>query len=52
MGSLVAQREAMSGVSLDEEALALIKFERAFQGAARYITVVDELIGEMLNMVR
>jgi flagellar hook-associated protein 1 FlgK len=52
VGSLVAQREAMSGVSLDEEALALIKFERAFQGAARYITVVDELIEEMLNMVR
>lgn len=50
--SLVSQREAISGVSLDEEALQLIKFERAFQGASRYLTVVDEMITEVLNMAR
>ena len=50
--SLVSQREAISGVSLDEEALQLIKFERAFQGAARFLTVVDEMIAETLNLVR
>jgi len=48
--SLVAQREAVSGVSLDEEALQLIKFERAFQGASRYLTVVDGMIAEILNL--
>ena len=50
--SLQAQRESISGVSLDEEAIQLIKYERAFQGAARYITVVDQLIDEMLAIVR
>ncbi len=50
--ALTAQRESISGVSLDEEAVQLMKFERAFQGAARYVTVVDELIGEILNLVR
>ncbi len=46
--ALSAQRESISGVSLDEETIALMRLERAFQGAARYTTVVDELIQEML----
>lgn len=50
--SLQAQRESISGVSLDEEAITLIKFERAFQGAARYVTVVNELLDEMINLAR
>lgn len=50
--SLRAQRESVSGVSLDEEAVNLAKFQRSFQGSARYVTVVDELIGEMLSLVR
>ncbi len=52
VGSLNAQRESLSGVSLDEEAVQLLKFERAFQAAARYVTVVDGLINEMLNLAR
>jgi flagellar hook-associated protein 1 FlgK len=50
--SLQAQREAVSGVNLDEEAINLMKYERAFQGAARFTSVVDELISEMLDMMR
>lgn len=50
--SLRAQRESISGVNLDEEAISLIKFQRAFQGAARFISVVDELIGELVLLVR
>lgn len=50
--SLAAQRESISGVSLDEEAVELARFQRTFQGAARYVTVVDELIAEMLALVR
>lgn len=49
--SLQAQRESLSGVSLDEEAVQLLKFERAFQGAARYVSVVNDLIDEMLALV-
>ncbi len=50
--TLQAQREAVSGVSLDEEAINLMRYQRAFQGAARVITVVDELMQTMLGMVR
>jgi flagellar hook-associated protein FlgK len=32
--------------------VSLAKFERSFQAAARYVTIVDELISEMLTMVR
>ena len=50
--TLQAQREAISGVSLDEEAINLMRYQRAFQGAARVVTVVDELMQTMLGMVR
>ena len=52
MLSLRAQRESISGVNLDEEAIALVKYQRAFQGAARFISVVDEMIAELVALVR
>ena len=52
LGSLEAQRESISGVNLDEEAISLIKFERAFQGASRFIRVVDDLLSELILLVR
>ncbi|TWT41866.1 Flagellar hook-associated protein 1 [Phycisphaerae bacterium RAS1] len=48
---LIAQREAISGVSLDEEAINLTKFERSYQGAARFLTVVENLTDEVLALV-
>ena len=50
--TLSAQREALSGVSLDEEAVNLMKQQRAFQGAARLITVVNEMMDTVLGLVR
>ncbi|MCS7034363.1 MAG: flagellar hook-associated protein FlgK, partial [Phycisphaerae bacterium] len=50
--TLLAQREAISGVSLDEEAVNLIRAQRAFQGAARVISSVDELLRTVLGMIR
>jgi flagellar hook-associated protein 1 FlgK len=49
--SLNAQREAVSGVSLDEEAINLTRYERAYQGVARYLTVLDDLTYEVLSLV-
>jgi len=51
-GALEAQHESVSGVNLDEEAVQLMKFEKAYQGAARYISVVDELINELIGLIR
>jgi flagellar hook-associated protein 1 FlgK len=49
--ALTAQRESLSGVSLDEEAISLMQFQRAFQAAARYTTVVNQLVDEVLSLV-
>jgi flagellar hook-associated protein 1 len=46
-----AMREAVSGVSLDEEMVALTKYQRAYQAAGRVLTTVDELLQDLLNRV-
>ncbi len=50
--SLQSQREAVSGVSVDEESINLIAFQRAYQGSARFINVVDELMQTLLGLIR
>jgi flagellar hook-associated protein 1 len=52
LASLQAQKESISGVNLDEEAIQLLKFERAFQGAARYVSTVDQMLGELIALMR
>jgi len=49
--SLYAQREAISGVNLDEEAINLARYETAYQGAARYLSVVESLTDEIMDLV-
>lgn len=49
--TLESQREALSGVSLDEEAVNLMRQQRAFQGAARLVAAIDELMRTILGMV-
>jgi flagellar hook-associated protein 1 FlgK len=48
--SLQSQREQYSGVSLDEETIAVMQFQRSFQSAARMISVIDELLGVLLSV--
>lgn len=48
--SIEAQRAAVSGVSLDEEAINLVTYQQAYQGAARFISVVDRLHQELLSI--
>ena len=43
MLQLNAQRESISGVSLDEEMVNLIKFQQAYAASARMITVIEEM---------
>jgi len=49
MDLLWKQREAVSGVSLDEEMTNLIKFQRAYEAAARLITVADEMLQTIIE---
>ena len=45
------RRESISGVSLDEEMINLVKFQTAYDAAAKLITTSDELLQTLLNMV-
>jgi flagellar hook-associated protein 1 FlgK len=40
-----------SGVSLDEEATDMIRFQHAYQAAARVITTMDEMLSTLINNV-
>lgn len=48
----VEQREQLSGVSLDEEMMNLIKYQMAYGAAGRMTATVNELIDTLLNLVR
>ncbi len=50
--SLTVQRESISGVNLDEEAVAMITSQRAYEGAARYMNVVNEMLQTLLTLIR
>lgn len=50
--TLEAERQSISGVSIDEEAVNMIVFQRAFQGAARFVGIVDEMLDEVIALAR
>lgn len=50
--SAIEARESVSGVNLDEEAADLLKFQQAYQAAARVIAVGNELFGTLLQAIR
>lgn len=49
--SIETQRAAISGVSMDEESISLITYQQQYQGAARFISVVNELTQSLLALV-
>jgi flagellar hook-associated protein 1 FlgK len=46
---LATRRESVSGVSLDEEATQLIRYQRAYQAAARGISAMDEMLETIIT---
>ncbi len=45
------QRDSVSGVSLDEEAVNLILLQRSYQASSRFIQVVNSLLQETMNLI-
>jgi flagellar hook-associated protein 1 FlgK len=45
-------RDQASGISLDEEAAHLMKYQRAYEASARYFTTIVDTIDTLLQMVR
>ncbi|TFB24380.1 flagellar hook-associated protein FlgK [Filobacillus milosensis] len=44
-------RQSVSGVSLDEEMANMIKFQHAYNAAARSMTTVDEMLDRVINQM-
>jgi flagellar hook-associated protein 1 FlgK len=44
-------RKQSSGVNLDEEAMVVVEFERAYQANSRLITVLDQLTRDTINIL-
>jgi flagellar hook-associated protein 1 FlgK len=49
-GTLDGQNQAVSGVSIDEEAIKMITLQRIYQASARYIQTVVELLDVLVNI--
>jgi len=49
VGDVMAAREAVSGVDIDEELTNMVMFQRAYEGAARMLTAVDEALDTLIN---
>ncbi|MEX2175122.1 MAG: flagellar hook-associated protein FlgK [Pirellulaceae bacterium] len=48
--TLEGQHLAISGVNLDEEAVRMITYQRAFQASARVIQAVNEMLDVLVNL--
>ena len=45
-------RDGLAGVSLEEEMIDLITYQRGFESSAKFLTTVDELMNTLINMRR
>jgi flagellar hook-associated protein 1 len=43
------RRQSLSGVSLDEEATNLLRYQRAYEAAARVLSTYDEMLDKLIN---
>ncbi|MFN0073196.1 MAG: flagellar hook-associated protein FlgK [Chloroflexota bacterium] len=46
---LERRREDVSGISLDEEATNMVRFQRAYEAAARLMTAFDQMLDTLIN---
>lgn len=49
VGELDNKRQSVSGVSLDEEMTNMIRYQHAYNAAARFITAIDEQLDLVVN---
>ena len=49
--TLEERQQAESGVSFDEEAVNLLKYQRGYQACSKFITIIDSLIETLIGIV-
>ena len=47
--SLDSQREGVSGVDLNDEAMNMMQFQKAYSAACRLMTTIDEALDRLIN---
>lgn len=52
LAQATAQRDAVQGVSLDEEAINLLQYQKAFEAASRFIKIADEMTQMILSLAQ
>ena len=50
VNQLENRRQEVSGVSIDEESISILQFQRAYEASARVVKVVDELLQVTLSL--
>lgn len=50
VSALQAQQQAVSGVSLDEETINMLQQQRSYQGAAMFISTVNQMMQSLLDL--
>ena len=50
--SLIQQREAVSGVNVDEELIAMMKFQRAYEASAKIISTNNQMLDSLMGILR
>ena len=48
--SLDGQNIAISGVSIDDETVNMIQYQRSFQASAKYIATLNDLLNTLVNL--
>jgi flagellar hook-associated protein 1 len=43
LSQVTSQRDSLAGVSLDEEAVNMLRYQRAYEAAARFLKIADEV---------
>ena len=49
MEDLRSLRDSISGVNIDEELADIIKFQHGYNAAAKFVTVIDEMLDTVIN---
>lgn len=49
MDDLRSLRDSISGVNIDEELADIMKFQHGYNAAAKFVTVIDEMIDTVIN---